>query len=173
MKMLHEKTFIEIGFVRKAYGFEGAIKVVIQEPFIEGIVEGCFIFLDIDGCKIPFEVTSIQENKDTIAKFHFLNEREKILPFHQAPIYRLKEDLPADIEEHYRKNNTAMFVGLQVCRANGDPMGQIERIDEYPQQQMAVVLTETGEQKLIPLVDAFIIRVEPDRIIMDLPEGLV
>ncbi len=60
-----------------------------------------------------------------------------------------------------------------MFHSSGEKVGVIDRVEEYPQQLMAVVRHPEKGELLIPLHEELIHSVEADKIIMNLPDGLI
>lgn len=170
---LHLKEFVDIGFIRKAHSYRGQAKVVIEDPFLEDLAEQEFVFVDIEGCKVPFYIESLQENKDLVLKLEHISNPEELLPFHQKRIYLLKESLRHSLEFIKQKEQGSRFEGMEMFHSSGEKVGVIDRVEEYPQQLMAVVRHPEKGELLIPLHEELIHSVEADKIIMNLPDGLI
>ena len=170
---LHQKEFVDIGFIRKAHSYRGHAKVVIEDDFLTDLGEQDFVFVDIDGCKVPFHIESLQENKDLVMKMEHISNPEELLPFHQKRLYLLKESLHHSLEFIERKEQGSRFEGMEIQDVSGETVGVIDRVEEYPQQLMAVVHHPTKGELLIPLHEELIHSVEADKIVMDLPDGLI
>ena len=170
--MLHEKPFVEVGFIRKAAGFEGAMKIVVEPHFIDDFAEADFVFLFIDGFKIPFRITHLSEERDLVLKLALINDRKELKPFHQKKLYLLKDQIKHGLEDPEAKDERLGWVGKDMKDVTFGHVGKIVRIDEYPQQWMAVVETANGET-LIPLVEDFILGVGESTVTVQLPEGLI
>ncbi len=174
MLELYKEEFVEIGFIRKAYGFNGQAKIVLLNSWEDEIKTGDFVFLEIDGYKVPFHVEELDFNKDIIIKLEFINSSEELLPYLKSSLFLLSRNLLSPIGEKDAPLSHR-YVHYTIRDINTGRSGLILRIDEYPQQEMAVVLGEQNEDLLIPLHDALITSInDEDKLIdMDLPEGLL
>ena len=171
--LLHEKEFIDIGFVRKAHGFRGHAKIVVEDEFIDDLLEMEFVFLDMDGCKVPFYIESLEENKDLVMKLEHISNPEILLPFHQKRLYLTRDSLQHALSFLELKERGSRLAGISIIDAEGGLVGVIERVEEYPQQLMAVVRHKDKGEILIPLHDKLILAMSDKEIKMDLPDGLV
>ena len=74
-----------------------------------------------------------------------------------------------------KSDEKSELIGMHIHDDTLGDLGPIIRIDEYPQQEMAILEKEDGTEVLIPLHEQMIssISQEEGKIFMDLPEGLV
>lgn len=170
--MLHEQEFVEVGFIRKASGFKGAVKVVINEAFLEDVRKARFIFIDIDTFKIPYKIDSFKEAHDTVMELRYLESREEVRSFAQKPLWLLRRDIHQASEALKKVAQIQAWSGRMVIDKTLGELGVIDRIEEFPQQWMLVIPRSDGTEALIPVVDPFIERIEDKHIYVDLPAGL-
>ena len=73
----------------------------------------------------------------------------------------------SDLEYHY-------VIGYKMIDKETEEVGIVDRIEEYPQQEMAFVIKE-GNEFLIPLHEQMIKHIDEKAgiIHMDLPDGLL
>lgn len=170
---LYNENFIEIGFIRKSHGYSGACKIVIEDIFIDDLKDQDFIFLDIDGYKVPFQIENLEFKRDVILKLVDLSNPDDLKGFQQSPIFLLEKDLDHASEELTKTRASENWVGYMIDDQTLGPIGRIERIEEYPQQLMAIVQGPKKNEILIPMNEHLIVEVKDRRILMDLPEGLI
>lgn len=65
------------------------------------------------------------------------------------------DEAPADDEEYWDRD----LVGLTVLAADGQPAGEVRRVQHGP-QDLLVVRTRAGEERLIPFVEALVPEVD-------------
>lgn len=171
---LYEEEFVHIGILKRAHGYKGHAKISIDDLYVDDLAEQKFIFIEVDGYHVPFKIVELKELRDLVIKFEGLDTPEDLNRYHNRDLYLLKKDLThaADlIDEHDKMLSLA---GLQLIDQNLGPLGTIDRIEEYPQQLMAILNIEDREV-LIPLHPDLIIdlNIPDNKVIMLLPEGLV
>lgn len=172
--MLHTKEFIQIGQIRKSYGYQGLIRVSIDEIYEEDLFEQDFVFIGIDGYKVPFEIEAVSEAKGLNLKLHGLDTPEDISRYHNLPLYLLKEDIK-HAKRLLEENQTLSGLGgMHLYDINQGFIGIIDRIEEYPQQLMAIIV-QNDQEILIPLHPSLIdsIDTKNQKLMMNLPEGLL
>ncbi len=167
------KDFFLIGKTLKSHGTAGQLRVMLEEKFKGYIQKGIYIFLDIDGSKVPFKVMSAQDaahfvislkgvqgkdQSDALGGKELWMETELIKPRHQNSPRSLKEKW-AD----YTIKDEATSRSFIILRT-----------EEFPQQLMAVVELD-GKELLIPMHEDLIAEIDKaEKIIhMTIPEGLL
>jgi len=166
--------YLKVGQLKKAFGVNGYIRFVIDRGYESDLIEASVWFCEIANSKVPFFVEGIKQKPSPMIKFEEMNGPEDARRITGSTVYLRQKDVTyADTAKH-DDDGMLKFVGYDITLEDDTSVGRIVRIEEYPQQLMAVVLIEDDET-LIPLVPDFIIDINIDerRIIMDLPEGLI
>ncbi|RLD17803.1 MAG: 16S rRNA processing protein RimM [Bacteroidetes bacterium] len=165
--------FVRVGICGKTHGAAGEIKLRIDTGREEACLSSPFLFIDIDGSKVPFAIDGMRRTKDLLVSFAEVSDntaasrfvgREVFLPSDEVDAEPV--EVPSDLEFDY-------LTGMSL-HANGEFIGQIEEVREFPQQEMAVVMYQNSEI-LIPLNETLIVSidVEAKKIEMLLPDGLL
>lgn len=170
--MLHRKEFVDIGFIRKAHGYKGDAKIVVEDHFLDDLLSQSFVFIEIDGYKVPFFIENLSDKKDILLKLEGIDSPEDLVKYHQHRIFLLKESLKYSLDYFEETVSTEEYTGMVIWTSDNQEVGRILRVEEYPHQLMAIVLSQNDEEILIPLHEELIVRTEKDKLIMDLPEGL-
>ncbi|MEE9374201.1 MAG: hypothetical protein V3V00_14200 [Saprospiraceae bacterium] len=173
-KFLHEEIFIEVGFVKKAYGYKGDIKLAIQDEYEEDVLNAAFIFINQKGLKVPFKVAKALVENEIIVKFNTIDTLENANLVIGQTIFLLQKEIKF-AQKYLNKNNEKNeFIGFEIFDSQSKLVLEIIRIEEFPQQLMAVVINNNAEA-YIPLNDQFItvINREKKQLEMNLPEGLL
>ena len=166
------QDLISIGYTKKAHGVKGAIRVSIKDQYLATFEEIDVLFLSIDGRNIPYFI----ENKIFDSPYRITFEdhptREAIEPLTSKEILVQKDKIIVEAIP-----NELIYGGyidyLIVDQVEGE-IGTIIDIQEFPQQEMALVLYQNKEI-LIPLNTHLIESIEEDSktIVVNLPEGLL
>ena len=168
---------LEIGFVRKLKGFQGLIKVATKEQFEDALVNASFIFINMDGSKVPFGIERVELANDVVLKLDQVTSSEDATALVGKELY-----LPVslfDDEDLGSKTSDGLYYGhvhgYSLIDTAGKKVGTIEIVEQYPGQEMATLTMPNGRSALVPLVDAYILEVdqEASTIKMDLPEGVI
>ncbi|MBL0006461.1 MAG: hypothetical protein IPP25_04550 [Saprospiraceae bacterium] len=167
------KEFFLLGKTLKSHGTGGHLRLLVEDRFRSYIKPGAFVFLDLDGSRVPFMVQAVEDGQhfvmlladikgkqesDTLTGKEIWLPLEQVKPRHQKSPRNINEKWD-DYRIHDQKS------GLFYA---------ILRTEEYPQQLMAVVDIE-GRDILIPLSDQLITEIDKDQKIihMEIPEGLL
>jgi 16S rRNA processing protein RimM len=169
-------NYQSIGHTKKTYGVKGELKLKIADKHLEDLAHSDVLFLDMDGRKIPCFVEYVNfENPFTI-KFEDYDNKESAQDLTGKEIFLRASDLLSPEERtieveglYYEK-----YLGYIIEDQELGPVGTIDEIIEYPQQEMALILKNEAEI-LIPMNEQLITEIkEKDKvIIMNLPTGLI
>jgi 16S rRNA processing protein RimM len=166
---------ISIGHTKKPHGLKGEIKLAIEERYIEDLMLTEIILLEIRGKKTPFFIEDVRVGNNIIAKFEDIDTPELALSISSKEIFLRATDLLADDEREMIMEKMPFEHCIGYTIYDGDKtIGVIEIIEEFPQQEMAILQYENREI-LVPLNEQFIVRVDDEgkAIYMNLPEGIL
>lgn len=167
------RAFFLIGKTLKSHGTSGQLRVRIEDKFNIYLQPGYFIFLELDGSKVPYQISKVDEGqhlvitlKDIAGKQEsdMLSGRDIWIPIEQVKTGHLKS--PAQLK---KKWEDYIIVDLSTHTTY-----KILRTEEFPQQLMAVV-EEKGKEIYIPLHEQLIDSIDQVKKIieMKIPEGLL
>jgi 16S rRNA processing protein RimM len=178
MSVLHPEWrtipgFVKVGICGKTHGADGEIKLRVDPGREEICLSSEFLFIDIDGIKVPFAVDGMRRTRDLLVSFAEVKDKSRASKFVGREIY-----LPSDevVNEPVQVPSTLEFNHLtgMALYASGEYIGLVEEVRAYPQQEMAIVTYQQSEI-LIPLNDFLIDSIDEQekRVEMKLPEGLL
>lgn len=174
MSILKKDCFL-LGYISKPHGHRGELQLVLQTDLPLDFKAPQFAFIEISEKLVPFFLTKFEfiVQGKVIMAFDDVSSLDKAERLTSHRIYLHKEALPAFKEEDQFHNYE--IIGFTVIDETLGPIGKIEEIEENAHQPMLIVKNDKGEEVLIPLVDAFIKRVnkKSKQLKMNLPEGLV
>ncbi len=162
-----------IGRTLKSHGTGGQLRMLIEDRFKNYISEGTYLFFDLNGSKVPYMVTNVEEEAHFVISLEdVINKKESDLLAGQElwiPLATVKtrhQLSPKNINDKWSEYSLHDNV-------TGDDY-KILRTEEYPQQLMAVIEIEQREM-LVPLSDQLITEIskEKKRIFINIPEGLL
>ena len=147
--------------------------MMIEDQFKTYIKTGSFIFFSLNGSKVPFLITAIEDGAHFVISLKDVSNKkasdllsgldiwiplESVKPRHQRSPRNLK-----DKWDEYRIED-------EITHA----MYEVIRVEEFPQQLMAVISIDDKEI-LIPLSDQLISRIDKESkmITMQIPDGLL
>ncbi len=172
-KRLYKEDFTRIGIIRKSHGYKGHAKISVDDLYLGDLKNQTFVFIKIDGYKVPFRIESLEVARDTIIKFKNCDSSEAMDNYQLLELYLLTEDIQHIESTGDLKKDSYLSMNI-IDKEHGD-LGKIVRVDEYPQQLMAILINKNHDEIMIPLHEALITHFAPEEnnIYMDLPEGLI
>lgn len=168
-----EHELIYIGTIGKAHGIRGEVRLHVGRLHAETVPSLRRVLLAGDDApESEFRVETIRPHQDV-----FLVKFEEVADRNEAESLR---GLEARVrrEEIESAGADTLFpedlVGLDVITVDGDRVGELEEILEYPASDMYRVRGEKGEH-LIPAVPEIVVEIDPKgrRIVIAPPEGLL
>ena len=171
------KEYIQIGKTKKPFGLTGELKVDIEEAFLEDFLLAKILFLRIKGKPVPYFVEGIQVKGMPLLKLEDVDNKETAVKIGGSDILLREEDILPEEQRQLEVEETIEFArlkGFSIHDLNLGPIGKIEAIEEFPQQEMAIVSYKEKET-MIPLNEGLIEEIDYEKRIvkMDLPEGLL
>jgi 16S rRNA processing protein RimM len=166
---------VQIGYTKKPHALKGEIKLQIKERYLEDLMDTDVVLIDVKGRQMPFFIEDIRVGNTIIAKFEGVDTPEAASGIASKALYLREEDIFESDEEDDDGNGLqySKYVGYMILDGT-TKVGVIESVEEYPQQEMAIV-TYKKKSVLIPLNAQFILQIEDAKkqILMELPDGLL
>lgn len=165
--------YTEIGKLLKAHGVKGELKCVIEAEYLEEVLKSGIVYVDQGSTPIPFFIETIRSKDPFLMKLETIDTKEeavevahRTLKVPTGVLSRIIVEEP-DTEYHF-------IAGWKMMDKQHGEIGTVDRVEEFPQQEMAFV-EKDGEEILVPLHADLIVEVDRDSklIYMDLPEGLI
>ena len=133
------------------------------------------LMIDIKGRPTPFFIEDIRFGNNIIAKFEDVNTPEAAMSISNKEISLRESDLIPDDEREIEIETMPYehCIGYTIVN-EGETVGVIDNIVEYPQQEMAI-LNYKNKEVLVPLNQHFIKKVDDKNKVIEmvLPEGLL
>lgn len=167
--------YIEIGFAGKTHGVSGELKFSVEDDYWDDFEKADVLFLEVGGRKTPFFVESIKSGNLLLVKFEDISSREAANDLTNRPVFMRQKDVTSKTIDSVRVEDMFdLLPGFFINQTNGEPVGKINEVLEFPQQIMAVVDYD-GKEVFIPLNDVFIKDIDQEQriLLMELPEGLL
>lgn len=168
---LHE--FFLIGKALKSHGTSGQLRLMIEDQFKGYIREGSFLFIEHNGVKVPYKVISKEDGAHFVISLDDVTDKKE-----SDKLSGLNLWIPLDTvkSRHQRspRNIKDKWNEYRILDEESSSVYDIIRVEEYPQQLMAVIKIEEKEI-LIPLSDQLISSIDKANkmIRMTIPEGLM
>ena len=160
-----------VGKLNKAFGIKGFIKVIPQDGYISDLKNCDTWFIERGKDRIPYFVESIQEDPHFLIKFEEIDSPEDAKIITGCPISLRDSDINTKVSKE--ENDLDNLLNFSV-EQNGVSLGEIVRIEEFPQQLMAFIANGNIDI-MMPLSPDFIIDIDMSGKILkvDLPEGFI
>ncbi len=169
-KRVDLEEFVPYGWILKHRGLQGELNGKVHSSSTILREQPSVVKVRIEGLLVPFFVDQFAEkgNGQFSISFDDYNSIEKSEILIKKELY-----LPGNILE-MEEETVNELIGFNVVEKNGNIIGQISNVIENGPQQLLVLKGNNGEI-MIPLVEEYVVGVDPDekRLIMDLPEGLI
>lgn len=175
---MQQTHYIHIGNTKKVHGKEGELKADIFDEYLEDALSAEFIFLEIDGGKVPFFVENIRMTGTPLVLFEDLFDNEDALPYTAKKMFLPEASIIPEEERRIEVVSETLkyrpYIAYQIEDSATGLVGTIEDIVEFPQQEMALVIKD-GREIFIPMSEGLIQKINKEKrlIIMNLPEGLL
>ena len=170
------ENYIEIGRLYKPHGLTGAIKVSIDDHYLEDFARVRLGFVELRGEHVPVFVEYVRLNaRPPIAKFEELDNRDDVTKIAGKALLMRARDITVPEADPYDDMEYGHIVGYRMVDTELGDLGEVTDLEEYPQQEMAEVTRPDDSTVLIPLHDALIDRIDAEAqcIYVTLPEGLL
>ena len=172
--MITKDDIIEVGYVSKTHGLSGNLEVVVTVDWLDELGVD-FIFIDIDGCYIPFYIAEERtKNSGRLLKLDNIDTKEEAERLIGATVYLSRDDFDDDM---LAEAEGVDYEGYTIYDADGEKIGVIDYVD-YNTENVLFCLDATdsaGFQIMIPAVDDFIVEIDDEKqtIVMNIPDGLL
>lgn len=166
-------SYIKIGTIVNTRGIKGQLKVKSMTDFqADRYFPGADIFIYYQKAYQPFVIKHYEslKNMDLIV-LEGHEDINKVLCYKGCDVYVPEQN------EVYLEDNEYHLTELLDCEVyqNQKPVGSVVSVRDFPQGDYLVIKTESGEEKLVPFRDEFILDVdlEKQRIEIIYMEGLL
>jgi 16S rRNA processing protein RimM len=151
-----EPVFLAVGKLRRPHGVQGEIQMDVLTDFPERLHPGVTLYLGpehkplrLAGCR--------RHDPALLVRFSGYDTPEAVGELRNLVAYVQAADRPPLPEGEYYHHQ---LIGLHVVSETGTALGQIKQILETGANDVAVVQPAHGREFLVPLVDAFLVRVD-------------
>jgi len=164
---------IVVGKVSKPHGIRGELKIYPysgQPDFFAASYRR--LFLQCGSGQDPVEFTverSRVQGKQVLVALRECRDRNMAETLAGCEVHVARDDLPPLEENEFYLHE---LVGKQLVDQDGRRLGVGKRIMATGAQDQLVV-EQDGRRFLVPIVGDFIVAVEDDRVVLDLPPGLM
>jgi 16S rRNA processing protein RimM len=166
-------TFFLLGKTLKSHGTSGQLRLMVEDKLKGYFIPGEFIFLEINGSKVPYQINDVSEEAHFVVALEDVNAKEISDTLTNKEIWIPVEKVKArhqNAPRHLKDEWSDYFILDQATLK----MYPILRTEEFPQQLMAVMEWK-GKEIYVPLHEQLISSIDrKEKIIyMKIPEGLL
>ncbi len=171
------KDNIQVGVTRKPFGVNGQLKLHIEPSYLEDVLKADVLFLEIGGQQVPYFIDDFQDVGGLVVHFEDVESREQAAKIVSRPVFLRSGDIipmeekeiPLETIEPHLK-----YLHYQIEEVELGKIGEIIRIEIFPQQEMAFVDYE-GREVMIPLHPSFVVKEDKENRVLTLalPEGIL
>jgi 16S rRNA processing protein RimM len=172
--MFNADDFVRIGFVKKTFGYKGALMLDIKDQTTCDLIDVTEpVFLKLHGTLVPFFVSGIQGGGDNpVVSFDSIVSKEQAKTFINVECY-----LPAalfDNKEMSPDIHPGMLVGFVLKDEPSGMSGKITHFIDNPNNPLFEVRFTTGDV-LLPCHEDMILNIDHKKktITAAYPEGLI
>lgn len=170
--MANHEAYQKVFYPGRPHGIKGQIKYTSVYPMFEEISDLKALFIHKGGSYLPYFIDEIEIlTADTcFIKWEDCDSKESAMTFCKYELF-IEEDV---LDEYFdlEENPFEKLIGYTCFNANGDKIGEILDIEEFPAQVMAQV-NYKGKEIMIPLAAELIIKTDDKKkeLTFNLPEG--
>ena len=149
------------------------MRLAIEDQFKRYLQDGTFVFVNMNGSKVPFRITDTEDGAHYVIGIEEISNKQESDQLSGLDLW-----VPLDTVKprHQRspRNLQDKWNEYQLLDVHSNDVYPIERVEEFPQQLMAVIIHDSKE-KLIPLSDQLITSIDKAKkiITIEIPEGLL
>lgn len=156
---LGEPVFLVIGLLKRSHGLKGDVVMDIYTDFPERLSPGKTVFIGSEHR--PLKIRNIRpSNKEVLIGFEGYQNPESTADLRNQLVYVAMTDVPTLPEGEYYHHQ---LMGLRVVDKAGQTIGILHEILETGANDVYVVITDEGNEILIPAVDEFILEISLER----------
>lgn len=167
--------YVQIGFVKKAHGAHGELRLRVEPPFVDELFDAERIFIETRNGKAPFFIESIRGEGDPIVRLEDVDDRNQALALQTKTVWLRRQDLAPETLQALGQTGSdyAELVGFELRDLNSGVVMRIDDVIEMPLQVLASGRYQ-GFETLVPLNETFVKRIDRQARVVecDLPDGL-
>lgn len=119
----------KIGFILKAHGREGQIRIHVEDAFLESLSEARAVFVDIKASRVPFLIEGIEFNKHILLKLDEVDTPEQAQELAQCDLYLEKSSIrESDLSPEENENDFDWLISYTLMNQYDEACGEVEEI---------------------------------------------
>ena len=152
--------YLLLGYITDAFSLDGTFKVLSKTDFADTrYQEGNEVYLCSPNTK-ERQIVTVEAYRSSgmfdFVKVKGVNSKEEALEFKGYEIHALKDNQIIEKDTYYYVD----LVGCKVLDENGQDLGTVSQVEEFPAQLTLRVKRKGQEDFFVPFVKAFIRRVD-------------
>jgi 16S rRNA processing protein RimM len=151
-----EPAFLAVGKLRHPHGVRGEMLMEVLTDFPERLAVGSVLYVGPEATPRRL-MKSRPHHAGLLITFEGFSTPEEVGQLRNQVVYVRADDRPALPEGEYYHHQ---LLGLRVSTREGETLGTVIEILETGASDVLVVRPPTGPDVLIPIVDAFVQRVD-------------
>ncbi|MEQ8703456.1 MAG: ribosome maturation factor RimM [Phaeodactylibacter sp.] len=167
---MQKTSYTKVGRFGKTHGLNGGIRLLVEDPYLDAVLEAEVLFAPVAGSPVPYFTAGILLEQPLVIKLEDMDSKEAA-----RELTGLDLLLPAEaVDDQLTIDDFRLLEGFTVVTADSGVLGTILAVEEYPEQIIALVAYQ-GREVLIPLNETFLQAINPEaeQVEMELPEGLL
>jgi 16S rRNA processing protein RimM len=157
---------LPIGYFSKTHGVKGQLILRKESDFFTEKVK--VLFIEVSGAKAPYFISELKEtNTGMIVSLEDVDSVEKARLLLGKKVF-------IDSTLLTKEETETDWIGFELVDKHFGSLGKIEQVTDNG-QQLLVTLYYKNKEVMLPLVDAFIEKIDEDlkKIFFNAPEGLI
>lgn len=166
MKTRNHEELVNIGRVNSAVGLKGEVRITLHDIDSENMKEGKVLLLVHAKGEMETKCQRLRnQNGKIIAKFEGVDDRTTADQIRGMEIFVRESDLEELSEgQHYVRD----IVGYAVYdKASNQEIGKLCDVIQNTAQSVMDIKADAGKQVLIPMVDAFVKKIDDEREVIE------
>jgi len=152
-----EPAFLIVGKLRRAHGVQGEIPLEVHTQLLDLLAPENTVFIGEDHQ--PFTIEKTRWKQDLLLlKFYEIDDRTIVSELTNKWVFVDAAHLPVlpDGDYYYHE-----LIGLKVYEIDGRYLGELREILETGANDVYLILSEDGEEILIPAIEEMILDIDP------------
>lgn len=146
----------EIGYIARTHGVQGGLILKFDTAHPSDFTELEFVFVDIDGIRVPFFVLEfkVRNSNTAIVLFDDLSSEEQARELVGKPAfvdewpYDLNDDDNEDSDDYLLAMQA--FIGYEAFETKHGYLGKLARFEDIPNNELWCILRPDGSELLVP-----------------------
>jgi 16S rRNA processing protein RimM len=164
--MSKNETLVELGFCNKPHGIKGGFALNLHNQQESVLTKGLEVTLvpskthsSLPTEGRPYVIASIQFGNKAIVYFEGVRDRNQVEAMVPFKLMLERDKFPELEDGEFYLND---LIGMEAFNPAGKRVGEITSMYDNGAQTIIVIVTKSGEELEVPLVDEFFPSIEPE-----------